>query len=163
MADCMCHNALLGTCIPESHTHHIKKKKTVRLRYKVTPRHVKSPDRKSACEKNHTVSLYGGVHVTVFRSTRRFSSLRPNYSINHLMTAHLTERGGGMNTQPLLLTHSATDPTNDVTDPCQPSDRSGDRKETFLSLCACVCAKKKIRIPCRHGENSENALSMQLD
>lgn len=92
MADYRCHNALLGTCIPKPHTHHTKKKKNARLRYKVTPRNVKSPDRKSGDEKNHTVSLYGGVHVTVFRSTQQFSSLSPNYSINHLMTAHHTER-----------------------------------------------------------------------
>lgn len=61
--------------------------------------------------------------------------------ITQQMTVHHTERcyttvRGKMNTPLLLLTHSATDLTNDVTDPRQPADRSGDRKELFLSALA---------------------------
>lgn len=43
-----------------------------------------------------------------------------------------------MNTLLLLLTHSASDLTIDVTDPHQPTGRSGDRKEQFLSALAFV-------------------------
>lgn len=83
-------------------------------------------------EKNHTLSLYGGFHVTAFRRTRQgFSSLSPNYNpaddcTSYRELLHYSE--GKMNTLLLHLTHSASDLMNDVTDPCKPADRSGDRK-----------------------------------
>lgn len=42
---------------------------------------------------------------------------------------------------------SAADPTNDETDPCQPGDRSTDRKELLLSR---VCSD--MRACCRPSE-----------
>lgn len=101
---------------------------------KLTAGYVRSLKCLSDYEKNHTLSLCGGVHVTAFRRSRQgFSSLSP--IITQQMTARHTEHWyttvrRKMNTLPLHLTHSASDLMNDVTDPRQPADRSGYRKKT---------------------------------
>lgn len=69
--------------------------------------------------------------------------------ITQQMTAHHTELcyttvWVKMNTLLLLLTHAASNLMNDVTDPRQPADRSGDTKELFLSA--------RIRSSCWHSK-----------
>lgn len=119
---------------------------------KLTAGYVRSLKCLSDYEKNHTPSLCGGVHVTAFRRSRQeFSSLSP--IITQQMTARHTEHctttvRRKMNTLPLHLTHSASDLMNDVTDPRQPTDRSGDRKKLFL----CTCSWAGERISCWHGK-----------
>lgn len=44
-------------------------------------------------------------------------------------------KGGKINVLLLLLPHSASGLTNDLTDPCQPPDREGDRRNVSLCLC----------------------------
>lgn len=102
---------------------------------KLTAGYVRSFRRLSDFEKNHTASLYGGFCVTAFRRTRQgFSSLSPNYNpADDCVTYRNLLRYSKTGTPLLLLTHSASDDMNDVTAPCHPTQRSGDRKELGLS------------------------------
>lgn len=102
-------------------------------------------------EKNHTPILYGGFYVTAFRRTRQgFSSLSPNYNpadhyISYRVLLHYS-KGKKLNAFLLLLPHSASGLTNDLTDPCQPPDRGGDRRK--VSLCTCA----EVWISCCHSK-----------
>lgn len=78
----------------------------------------------SDCEKKHTLTLCG---VFCGGSTALAPIITQQMTAQHREHCYTTV-GGKMNTLLLLLPHSASDLTIDVTDPHQPVDRSGDRK-----------------------------------
>lgn len=129
---------MLDTCIPTvMHKSHTDKTDRKSGSGKVTAGYVRSLKCLSVYMKNHTLRLHGGFHVTAFIRTRQgFGSLSPNYNPADDCTSYrvLLHYSKGENKYFSITSDTLSfRPDDDVTDHRQPADRSGDRKEPFLS------------------------------